>query len=92
MRRLLSVGFVVLACGAAVVLAGAADDEGAEGKTYKIIFDNAFGLTEGGDLRVGGVNAGQTTDFEATKDTPPKAEVTAKITQPGFGDLRKDAS
>ena len=92
MRRLLSIGFVVLACAGALVLAGAGDDEDAKGKTYKIIFDNAFGLTEGGDLRVGGVNAGQTTDFEATKDTPPKAEVTAEITQPGFSDLRKDAT
>ncbi|HEV2724164.1 MAG TPA: MlaD family protein [Thermoleophilaceae bacterium] len=93
MRRLLFIGLVLLLCAGAVVLAGAGGgDENANGKTYKIVFDNAFGLTEGGDLRVGGVNAGETTDFEATKDTPPKAEVTAKITQPGFGDLRSDAT
>jgi virulence factor Mce-like protein len=90
-RRVLLIGVVLLVCVGAAVLLLARDDE-SEGKTYKIVFDNAFGLTEGGDLRVGGVNAGQTTEFTATKDTPPKAEVTAKVTQPGFSDLRKDAT
>ncbi len=27
-------------------------------KTYEIEFDNAFGLVEGGDLKIGGVKAG----------------------------------
>jgi len=91
MRRLLSIAVVVLICAGAVVLAGASD-EGATGKTYKIVFDNAFGLTEGGDFRVGGVNAGSTTKFKATEASPPKAEVTAEITEPGFDDFRSDAS
>ena len=62
--------------------------------TYKIKFDNAFGLVKGGDFRVGGVNAGQTTDFEVEKKKgeSPKAIVTVEITKPGFGDFRKDAS
>ena len=91
MRRLVSIAFVVLVCGGAAVLAGASG-EGAKGKTYKVVFDNAFGLTKGGDFRVGGVNAGATTDFEATNDSPPKAEVTAEITEPGFDDFRADAT
>ncbi len=80
-------------CAGAFVLAGASDDQ-ANGKTYKIIFDNAFGLVKGGDFRVGGVNAGQTTGFEVRKrkDEAPKAEVTVEVTKPGFGDFRKDAS
>ena len=81
-------------CAAAFVLAGAAD-KGSDGqKTYKILFDNAFGLTKGGDFRVGGVNAGQTTSFDVSKKKgeSPKAVVTAEITKPGFGDFRKDAS
>lgn len=90
MRRLVSVFFVVLVCGAAAVFAGASE-EGTKGKTYKIIFDNAFGLTEGGDFRVGGVNAGQTSEFKATGGSPPKAEVTVEVTEPGFADFRKDA-
>ena len=91
MRRLISVGFVLLLCAGAAVLA-AASDEGSKGTTYKIVFDNAFGLTEGGDFRVGGVNAGATTEFEATKDTPPKAQVTVEITEPGFDSFRSDAT
>jgi virulence factor Mce-like protein len=90
-RRLLSVALVLLlACGAAVLTA--TKDSVPSGTTYKIVFDNAFGLSEGGDFRVGGVKAGQTPSFKATKDEPPKAEVTAKITQPGFDDFHSDAN
>ena len=58
------------------------------------MFDNAFGLTEGGDFRVGGVNAGKTTDFDVLKrpGEAPKAVVTAEITEPGLEDFRADAS
>jgi virulence factor Mce-like protein len=81
-------------CAGAFVLAGASDEKGAEGTTYKIMFDNAFGLTKGGDFRVGGVNAGQTTQFdvEKKKGESPKAVVTVEVNKPGFGDFRKDAS
>jgi ABC-type transporter Mla subunit MlaD len=93
-RRLLT-GLIVLGvCAAAVLLAGAGGRKGGE-REYKIVFDNAFGLTEGGDFRVGGVKAGKTTGFDVTPETKArgsKAVVTAKITQPGFGDFRKDAS
>src|SRR3954466_5336852 len=84
---------VIGVCAGAFVLAGASD-KSAEGTTYKIMFDNAFGLTKGGDFRVGGVNAGQTTDFSVVKKQgeSPKAVVTAEISKPGFGDFRKDAS
>ena len=91
MRRLISIAFVVLVCGGAAVLAAASDDSGS-GKTYNIIFDNGFGLVEGGDFRVGGVTAGSTTGFEATEDSPPKAKVTAEINKPGFDSFRSDAS
>jgi ABC-type transporter Mla subunit MlaD len=80
-------------CAGAFVLAGASD-KGPEGQTYAIMFDNAFGLTKGGDFRVGGVNAGQTTEFEVDKKKgeAPKAKVTVEVTKPGFGNFRKDAS
>jgi virulence factor Mce-like protein len=91
MRRLLAiVAACVLLIGAAVLMA--ASDESADGKTYKIVFDNGFGLVKGGDFRIGGVRAGQTTDFSATDSVPPKAQVTAKVNDPGFDALRKDAS
>jgi ABC-type transporter Mla subunit MlaD len=80
-------------CAGAFVLAGASD-QSSEGRTYKLKFDNAFGLVKGGDFRVGGVNAGQTTDFDVEKKPgeSPKAVVTIEVTKPGFGDFRKDAS
>jgi virulence factor Mce-like protein len=80
-------------CAGAFVLAGASD-QGPDGKTYRIMFDNAFGLTKGGDFRVGGVTAGKTTEFGVYKreGEPPKAVVTAEVTKPGFGDFRTDAS
>ena len=92
MRRLLSGVLVVALVGAAALLAGAKEEKSGSGQTVKIVFDNAFGLTEGGDFRVGGVKAGKTTKFTATKDSPPKAEVTAEISETGFGDFREDAT
>ncbi len=91
MRRLISAACVLaLVVGAAVLTA--TKDSTPKGTTYKIVFDNAFGLTEGGDFRVGGVKAGKTTKFKATSTEPPKAEVTAVISQPGFDDFHKDAA
>ena len=92
MRRLLSILVVAGACAAAFVLAGASEESST--RTYKIQFDNAFGLVEAGDFRVGGVTAGTTSEL-AVKQVEKgsyKAVVTAEITQPGFGDFRKDAS
>jgi virulence factor Mce-like protein len=93
MRRVLAILAVLGVCAGAFALAGASD-EGSQGRTYKVKFDNAFGLVEGGDFRVGGVNAGQTTGFdvEKKKGESPKAVVTVEITKSGFGDFRKDAS
>ena len=56
-RRFLVILAVAGVCAAAFLLAGASNDKG--GKTYRIEFDNAFGLVPGGDFRVGGVNAGR---------------------------------
>jgi virulence factor Mce-like protein len=93
MRRVLVLLAVAGVCAGAFVLAGASDQQSG-GRTYKIMFDNAFGLTKGGDFRVGGVNAGQTSDFEVVKKQgeAPKAVVTVEVTKPGFGDFRSDAS
>jgi ABC-type transporter Mla subunit MlaD len=90
-RRLLTAAVVLAACVGAFVLSGASDNKGE--RTYRIVFDNAFGLVEGGDFRVGGVKAGKTESFDVktTKGHAPKAVVIAKITQPGFDDFRKDA-
>ncbi len=93
MKRVLSTLIVIGAVAAAAVLMGAASGKsGSSSKTIKIVFDNAFGLTNGGDLKVGGVKAGKTSGFSITNSFPPKAIVTAEVTQPGFQSFRKDAS
>src|SRR6187402_1580753 len=92
MRKALSILFV-LGAGVAAFVFGGASNEDSDTPTYKIIFDNAFGLVEQGDFRIGGVTAGQTSGFEVVKqDGRALAEVEAKVTEPGFADLRKDAS
>ena len=81
----------VLAVLAAVLALGATDREGAQGMRYQIVFDNAFGLAEGGDFKIAGVRAGATTSFEIVGGRRPLALVNAEVTEPGFADLRDDA-
>ena len=85
---------VGLAVGVAVMTGASADTSSGSGKTYKIQFDNAFGLTTGGDLKIGGVRAGQTSGFDLKKiaDGRYVAEVQGKITVPGISGFKKDAS
>ena len=93
MRRIAAIVLVLGVCVGAAVLSGASSDQ-SKGRTYKVVFDNAFGLVEGGDFRVGGVTAGKTEEFtvQKRKGKSPKAVVTAKIDKPGFDDFRQDAS
>jgi ABC-type transporter Mla subunit MlaD len=103
-RRLASIAFAVLACAAVVVMSGAGGKSSESGKTVKMAFSNAFGLTEGGDLRVGGVIAGSTDSFDVSKGPecqlgnpnrqPPRtcAIVTATVKEPGFTSFRTDAT
>jgi virulence factor Mce-like protein len=92
-RRVLSILATLGVCAAAVVFAGASSEE-SDGKRYRVMFDNAFGLVEGGDFQVGGVTAGTTSDIEVVKEKgeAPKAAVTVEISEPGFGDFREDAT
>jgi ABC-type transporter Mla subunit MlaD len=90
MRRLASTALVLAAGAAALLFAGASDSDSAL-KTYEIEFDNAFGLVEGGDLKIGGVTAGQTTGFRLTETRPYRTIVTVEVDTPGFDSLREDA-
>jgi ABC-type transporter Mla subunit MlaD len=91
-RRALTAVVLAGACAAAFLFSGAAEDK--DVKTVKIVFDNAFGLVEGGDFRVGGVKAGSTTKLDVIEQEGEryKAVVTAEITEPGFDDFRQDAT
>ncbi len=91
MRRVAAILAVVGVCAAAIVLTAAGGEE-KSGKTYRILFDNAFGLTEGGDFKVAGVRGGQTKTFKIVKrGGRPLALVEAEVSEPGLADLRKDA-
>src|SRR5829696_7809674 len=88
-RRLASTLVIVAAVAAGLLVTGASDGGG--GKIYEIEFDNAFGLSPGGDLKIGGVKAGQTTGFKLDRRPPYKVIVTAKVTEAGFDTLKTDA-
>jgi ABC-type transporter Mla subunit MlaD len=86
--------FIGLAVGAAVLTGASGDSSSGTGKTYNIQFDNAFGLTTGGDLKIGGVRAGQTSNFNLKKISDGRyvAVVQGKISASGVSGLHKDAS
>ena len=87
MRRALVILGLVAALGAYVVLTsgfGRAPDD-----TYWVELDNAFGLIQGGDLKVAGVRAGHITAIRLDKRTK-HALVGFRIDKDGFGSLRSD--
>ena len=86
MRRLLAIGVVLAACLAAFVMTGANDDP--KGTKYVIEFDNAFGLVEDGEVKIGGVSAGAIKTFDLTDTEPNKVAVTVEVTGDGFDKLR----
>ena len=64
----------------------------AAGKTYHLCFDNAFGLTKGGDFKVARRPGREDHAFKVREvNGRPLAEVTAEVTEPGLADLRRDA-
>ena len=89
--RVLWSAVVLAACALAVLLTGVATPDG-KGRSYWVEFDNVFGLVEGGDLKLGGVKAGETTGFRLTDDEPYRVEVEIMLTEPGLSALRQDAS
>ena len=86
-RRLLIGLAVVAVAAAAVVTSGGSGGE--EPPRFWIEFDNAFGLVEGGDVRVAGVNAGEVRTLDLDQRSK-KALVEVEITAEGFGSLRED--
>jgi ABC-type transporter Mla subunit MlaD len=71
----------------ALVGAGGEDDRG---RSYVVELDNAFGLVEGGDVRVAGVTSGTVADIKLDERTK-KALVEVLITEPGVGEFHTDA-
>src|SRR4051794_27943976 len=88
---LIAVVALVIVGAAAAALYFAKVQGGPEPITYKVVFDNAFGLVPNAEVRVGGVKAGSATQFAISESRPPKVIVTVEIKQPGFGAFGEDA-
>jgi virulence factor Mce-like protein len=91
MRRVLVALAVVLGVAVAGLALGATGDGASGGKSYEIAFDNAFGLSEGGDFKVAGVRVGTTGELRVIRGRRPLALVRAEVSKPDFADLRADA-
>jgi virulence factor Mce-like protein len=90
MRRVLLSGVLLAAAAAFVFLAAGASKQSGAG-TYRIEFDNAFGLVAGADLKVSGVPAGTIAAINLDPRTL-HAVVTVQVTKPGFGQFHSDAN
>ena len=90
MKRLIGIGAVVATIVVVLVAGTGAGDDAGDGYKVRAIFDNAFTLIEGEDVRVSGVNVGKITALDVTKDN--RAAVVLNITRPGFDDFREDAT
>ena len=90
MKRILLSAVVLIAAGAFIFVVIGASNGSAAG-TYKIQFDNAFGLVQGADFKVAGVPAGTITSIDLdTKSL--HAVVTVQVTSKGFGQFHQDAT
>jgi virulence factor Mce-like protein len=86
-RRALIITLLVLAAGAATTFA--VTSASADGQTYTVVLDNAFGLTSGADLRASGVTVGKVTGLDVQRSTA-RALATITIDKPAFAGFRKD--
>ncbi len=85
MKRLIAIAAV----GAALVAAGAGSESG-DAARYTVELDSAFGLVDGGDLKLAGVRAGVIESVRLDRRSK-RALVGIRIDEPGFGELRSDA-
>jgi phospholipid/cholesterol/gamma-HCH transport system substrate-binding protein len=88
-KRLLGALGVLALLGAALLAAGAGGDKDS-GTDYWVELDNAFGLIEGADVKVGGVRAGKITEMDI-EERNMRALVGIDINKPGFETLHEDA-
>ncbi|HEY8584807.1 MAG TPA: MlaD family protein [Capillimicrobium sp.] len=91
MKRI-AVILALVACAVVIAVVAFAASGGGEDDTYRVraIFDSAFTLVPGEEVRVAGVTVGSIESLDVTPDK--KAAVVLAITQPGFGDFRQDAT
>ena len=90
MKRVLLSGALLLAVGVFIFLSTGASKGTAQG-TYKIEFQNAFGLVTGADFKVAGVPAGTIKSIGLDQKSLD-AVVTVQVNRSGFGQFHHDAS
>lgn len=88
MRRLLA-ATLVLACAASLAVLGTGAGE--SGDTYQVraVFQNAFSLVPGEDVKMAGVKVGSISELDVNEEQ--QAVVVLDITRAGFDDFRADA-
>jgi phospholipid/cholesterol/gamma-HCH transport system substrate-binding protein len=89
--RLISCAVAVVAAALVLVVfgTGAGDDHKGDYKV-RAIFNNAFTVIPGEDVKISGVKVGKIQSLDVTPDN--KAAVVLDITEPGFKDFRRDAT
>src|SRR3712207_143221 len=88
MKRVLTLIVLVTAV-AVIATMGTGAKEQEAGTKYFIELDNAFGLTDGADLKIAGVRAGKVVKMDLDRNTlRPLIEV--QVNKTGFDDIRKD--
>ena len=90
MRRAALIGLGLAALLAGMISLGGAGD-GEDAPSYKIVFDNASGLVEGADFRVGGVTVGRIDGFDVSR-RDARAVVRVSVADTSFGGLKQDAA
>jgi virulence factor Mce-like protein len=90
MRRVLAYGALLLVIAGFVFITGGFSS-GPSDPTYKLEFDNAFGLVQDAQFKVAGVPAGKISAI-ALDQKNFHAVVTVQVTTKGFGAFRSDAS
>jgi ABC-type transporter Mla subunit MlaD len=89
MKRALAIVAVLAAAVIIAVVVWSAADSGSGGYKVRAIFDSAFSVIPGEDVKVAGVKVGTIDSLSVTSDK--KAAVVLDITKPGFDDWRQDA-
>jgi ABC-type transporter Mla subunit MlaD len=89
MRRILGIALTLCVSAAALLLATAASNGGGTPYRVRAIFNNAFSVIPGEDVKIAGVKVGKIESLDVT-DTQ-QAAVVLRIDKAGFGDWRTDA-
>jgi virulence factor Mce-like protein len=88
-KRVLAAIVTLLGCSALAVFATGASNS--KSHNYWVEFDDAFGLIQGGDVKIAGVRAGKIGELKIDRKTN-RALVEIKVTKSGFGSIRTDVT